>query len=149
MVVNDAKIFVFSGGDSDNSFGGGIEPYLFTNANLFEDAATHNQLDTLTAGLTIPGDTTAGGAPGKDTLTASMAAEVIDVLGPKSTSSAAPLGMATPRGVHGGQMPPPAVSANMTTGTARDNTTLIGNDLEAFALLPVDAPATLEPRRCV
>ncbi len=77
-----------------------------------------------------------------------MAAEVMDSLGAKSNGSV----MATPH-VHNNQvgqpqphMPPP--SANMTRNTtARENTTLIANESEAFALLPIDVPATVEPRR--
>ncbi|CUT98988.1 Double strand break repair protein rad21 [Echinococcus multilocularis] len=121
-------------GDSDGSFGGDIEPSIFNNPALFEDATTTNQLATLAEGLTLsnePGATAADGGM-KEGGPSMMGVEVITPIGPKSNG-------ATPQVP---DQPPlqPQVTANMTSN--------ISNDSEAFALMPIDVPITVtEPRR--
>uniref|UniRef100_A0A5K3EIA1 Rad21_Rec8 domain-containing protein n=1 Tax=Mesocestoides corti TaxID=53468 RepID=A0A5K3EIA1_MESCO len=127
------------GGDSDGSFGGDIEPSIFTNPTLFGDAATTNQLENLAEGLTLPGETATMGADGGvkegPTTVANIASEVLDSNG------------TTPQ-IHN-QPPLRGHSTVNVTGNinARDNTTLISNESEAFALLPIDVQTTAEPRR--
>ncbi|VDM30321.1 unnamed protein product [Hydatigera taeniaeformis] len=121
-------------GDSDGSFGGDIEPSIFNNPALFEDATTTNQLATLAEGLTLSAEPDAAAADGgiKEGGPSLMGVEVMATLGSK-TNGAAPQVSDQPQLQ---SQPPSSMARN------------VSNDSEAFALMPIDVPtAVTEPRR--
>ena len=127
-------LFFLLAGDSDGSFGGDIEPSIFNNPALFEDAA-----NTLAEGLSLPNEPgTAGTDEGggvKEAGEPMMGVEVITSMGPKSNG-------ATPQ-VHNQQQQQPVPPMQSNQGPQR-------TDSGAFALMPIDVPVTAaEPRRYV
>ncbi|VDK37167.1 unnamed protein product [Taenia asiatica] len=134
--LDDDLVEPLYAGDSDGSFGGDIEPSIFNNPALFEDATTTNQLATLTEGLTLSGEPGAAPADGgmKEVGPPMMGVEVMTTIGSKSNG-------ATP------QVPDqPPLQSQPTASITRN----ISSDSEAFALMPIDVPAAVtEPRRTV
>lgn len=156
-------IAIFTGPDSNGSFGGGIDHDLFNSPNLFEDPSAHKQLDQLASEFdTRVGDLglTMGEKEGNvekdgtgDHQITSMAAEVLALHdqhqqhnGPLQDSKSRIQEQHQEGQTHLPQQQPMTYIRTIR----RDNVTLLSNESEAFALQPIDVTATIsEPRRLV
>ncbi|VDM02849.1 unnamed protein product, partial [Schistocephalus solidus] len=150
--------------DSDGSFGGEIVHSLFASPNLFEDPSAQKDLEKIAASnfnthvnateLQIQREGALGDVADKTT---------VEAVGGVSITSMANAEVLVPHGQKNGSLMPQVnlshaqdsamiittTAASMTrTNLAKDNTTLLSNEGEAFALLPIDVTVTAtEPRR--
>nr|VZH93412.1 unnamed protein product [Spirometra erinaceieuropaei] len=149
--------------DSDGSFGGEIVHSLFASPNLFEDPSAQKDLENIAASefnthvnatelqiqregtLAEVGDKTTETAAGVP-ITSMATAEVLVHHGQKNGSLMPQVNLAH---AQDSAMMVSATAASMTrTNLGKDNTTLLSNEGEAFALLPIDVTVTAtEPRR--